>query len=485
MPLVVIVGDAMKSKIQLRPVVRKILGDTITPVSAYLRLRSRFPGTCLLESADYQPDENCFTYLCIRPLAEFRVHNGCIIQRFPGQPRREAPLSGGVGEIEKALRSFKAAFDVSEPEGYDIVSNGLFGYISYDAIEHFEDISLTREADNARRVPSVYYQVFEYLVAINHYRNEIYILRNRSDAPGFNEGPALDEIERIITDGVEVQHGFSTDGDETSNMTDGEHLQIIERCKKHIKRGDVFQIVPSRRFDQPYRGDDFNVYRALRVINPSPYLFYFEFGDFRIFGSSPEAQLIVSDGRASIFPIAGTCPRTGDDTRDQQLIDELVADPKENAEHVMLVDLARNDLSIRCEDVQVDTYKEVQKFSHVIHLVSKVSGQLNDGIDAIELLADTFPAGTLSGAPKYRAIELIDTYERSERGVYAGAIGFLGFCGSCNHAIIIRSFLSKNNILYRQAGAGIVADSVPQKEVDEVRSKLGALKKALVMAGEI
>ena len=241
-------------------------------------------------------------------------------------------------------------------------------------------------------------------------------------------------------------------------------------------------MVLSRRFSQDFKGDEFNVYRALRSINPSPYLFYYDYSTYRIFGSSPEAQMVVHEGIAEIHPIAGTFRRTGDDIKDQELAIKLLEDPKENAEHIMLVDLARNDLSKNCHEVKVTNYKEVQFFSHVIHLVSKVTGAINAGVSGYQIFADTFPAGTLSGAPKYRALQLIDEYEPTTRSFYGGGLGMIKLNGDLNHAIIIRSFLSKNNKLYYQAGAGIVIDSNPESELQEVHNKLAALKKALEMS---
>lgn len=259
----------------------------------------------------------------------------------------------------------------------------------------------------------------------------------------------------------------------------------MKKAKEHCFRGDVFQLVLSRRFFQNFKGDEFNVYRTLRSINPSPYLFFFDYGDFKIFGSSPEAQLIVQDGKAEIHPIAGTFKKTGDDKKDLISAKELAKDPKENSEHVMLVDLARNDLSRNGTNVVVEKNREIQFYSHVIHLVSKVTCKMKTTTNTFRVVADTFPAGTLSGAPKHKALQLIDKYEKIKRNFYGGAIGYMDFNGNFNHAIIIRSFLSLNNQLHYQAGAGIVADSIPESELQEVYNKLGALDKALIQAEKI
>ena len=249
----------------------------------------------------------------------------------------------------------------------------------------------------------------------------------------------------------------------------------------------MFQIVLSRRFIQRYEGDDFRLYRALRSINPSPYLFYFDFGSFRIFGSSPETHCRIEGGKAYIDPIAGTAKRTGDSEADRKAAEYLRNDPKENAEHVMLVDLARNDLSRNCHNVKVDFYKDLQYYSHVVHLVSRVSGELDmagtgDGADTVKTFLDTFPAGTLSGAPKVRAMQLIAEYEPHRRGPYGGCIGYIGLNGSLNQAITIRTFVSRNGELTFQAGGGIVAKSDVEYELQEVNNKLAALRKAITMA---
>ena len=285
-------------------------------------------------------------------------------------------------------------------------------------------------------------------------------------------------------------YDFHPVGDTSSSLTDEEHKENIRKGIRHCLRGDVFQIVLSRRFIQKYEGDDFKLYRALRSINPSPYLFYFDFGGFRIFGSSPETHCRiekVTEGSQTAFhafidPIAGTTRRTGDEEQDRKNAEYLRNDPKENAEHVMLVDLARNDLSRNCHGVKVEFYKDLQYYSHVIHLVSRVSGVLDDQADPIKTFIDTFPAGTLSGAPKVRAMQLISEYEPHNRGAYGGCIGYIGFDRSLNHAITIRTFVSRNGELWFQAGGGIVAKSNEEYELQEVNNKLGALRRAILLA---
>ena len=356
--------------------------------------------------------------------------------------------------------------------------NGFYGYTTYDSVQYFENIALN-VAEGPSAIPLLQYSFYRFIIAINHFNDEMTLIENLEEGQKSN----LSQIEKIIDAQAFNTQKFTVEGEETSNCTNEDFKEYVVKAKSHCKRGDVFQLVLSRQFQQKFKGDEFNVYRALRSINPSPYLFYFDYGSFKLMGSSPEAQIKISNGKAIINPIAGTFRRTGEMAKDIQLGKNLAADKKETAEHVMLVDLARNDLSKHADNVTVEVFKEVQYFSHVIHLVSTVSGQLKGS--PIEIVADTFPAGTLSGAPKYKAMQLIDTYENQSRGFYGGAVGIIGLDGSVNLAIAIRSFVSKNNMLYYQAGAGIVIHSDEEKELQEVNNKLAALKKALLLAEKI
>ena len=376
------------------------------------------------------------------------------------------------------IDSFSKAFKADDND-YKFINNGLFGYMAYDAVRYFEDVKLSVK-DDSIQIPDIYYAVYQNIIAINHFKNEAYLF-----AHCYETENNIPELEQLLNIRNFATYNFKIDGERESNLEDEEYREHVALAKKHCQRGDVFQLVLSRRFSQGFKGDEFNVYRALRSVNPSPYLFYFDYGDFKIFGSSPEAQLIVSDGKAEIHPIAGTFKRTGNDEQDAQLAKELKTDDKENSEHVMLVDLARNDLSRNGSVVQVENYREVQFFSHVIHLVSKVTGMKKSDIPTMKVVADTFPAGTLSGAPKHMAMQLIEKYEKTSRGYYGGAIGFMDFTGNFNHAIMIRTFLSKNHKLHYQAGAGLVAASDPESELQETFNKLGALTKALEIAEDI
>ena len=455
---------------------KKILADTITPVSIYLKIRDKFPNSILLESSDYHANDNSFSYICFNPIASIKVAGDTIEQNFPDG----SILRNRTNNVPKTIHKFTKRFKVNSDEDFKFINNGIFGYTAYDAVKYFEDISISKKP-NSLDIPDIYYAVYQNIIAINHFKNEAYIF-----AHCFNDNASnINEILHLIKSRNFAEYEFSTDSDIESNLTDNDYKKQIDLAKKHCARGDVFQLVLSKKFSQKFKGDEFNVYRALRSINPSPYLFYFDYGNFKIFGSSPEAQLVVNKGVAEIHPIAGTFKRTGNDEKDAELAKQLAADEKENAEHVMLVDLARNDLSRHGSQVKVETYREAQFFSHVIHLVSKVTGKVHDNTSTMQVVADTFPAGTLSGAPKHKAMQLIEKYEKTSRAFYGGAIGFMDFNGNYNHAIMIRTFLSKNHELHWQAGAGLVSKSNPDHELQEVYNKLGALTKAIELAKDI
>ncbi len=455
---------------------KKFLADTLTPVSVYLRIRDKFHNSLLLESSDYNSNNNSFSYICFNQIAKFEIFNNEIIKQFPDniEVRNPCVKDNILDELETFINSFKIKKD-----NLPFINNGLFGFTAYDAVQYFEDIKITKK-NNSISIPEMYYGIYKNVIAIDHFKNIVYVFCHSNDATN-----NIDEIYQIIKFSDFNNFKFRSVEKVESNLSDKEFINQITKAKKHCKRGDVFQLVLSRRFDQKFFGDDFNVYRALRSINPSPYLFYFDYGNFKIFGSSPEAQLVIKNNHAEIHPIAGTFKRTGDDTMDKLLAEKLMNDPKEVSEHVMLVDLARNDLSRNCCDVKVNKFKEIQFFSHVIHLVSKVTGRLEDNTKNLNIIADTFPAGTLSGAPKHMAMSLIDKYEKTNRGYYGGAIGVLDFQGNFNHAIMIRTFLSKNNCLHWQAGAGIVDKSNNINELNEVYNKLNALTKSIEMANNI
>lgn len=449
-----------------------MLADIISPVSLYLRFRDEFTNALLLESSDYHGSENSKSFLCLKPLAGIEVKNNRVMTTYPDG---EHEISLTEQSYEVVLGTFLSSIVVDDEDAD--TPKGLFGYMNFNAVQLVEDIEF-RKKERYEDVPLAKYQFFQYVISIDHFRNELtlYEFCNRKLDSEF------DRLVEIIKSFDVPAFPFSTKGEEISNLTDKEFLEILQKGKDYCQSGDVFQIVLSRRYEQQFEGDEFNVYRALRSINPSPYLFYFDYGSFKIFGSSPEAQIVIQNRNASIYPIAGTFKRTGADDEDRIRAQQLAQDPKENSEHIMLVDLARNDLSKHGENVEVATFKEIQFYSHVIHLVSHVTAQLHENTDPLRMVGDTFPAGTLSGAPKYRALELIDQLEPSARGYYGGAIGFMGLNGDFNHAIMIRSFFSQQSKLFYQAGAGVVAKSEIDSELQEVHNKLGALRKALEKA---
>ncbi len=469
-------------RIKINTQYRHLLADTVTPVSVYLKLRDVFAESILLESSDYRGNDNSFSYICSDPVAEFIVKDGVATIERPNLPTQTLEVKN-KGEAINALKSFSASFDVEEQKDLKFITNGLFGYMAYDAVTLYEDLDFSDNEPSGHDSPEMIYRVYRYVVAINHFNNDLYVFEHQPEGM-FSEG-GLENVIAILRSQALPTYHFRANDDEESNFTDEEFVDVVKKGIGHCMRGDVFQMVLSRRFSTGFQGDDFNVYRALRSINPSPYLFFFDFGSFKIFGSSPEAQLVVKDKQATIFPIAGTFRRTGDDERDAVLAKKLFDDPKENSEHIMLVDLARNDMSRHGDKVKVEVFKEIQFYSHVIHLVSKVTGELASQTEGYQMAADTFPAGTLSGAPKHMAMQLINKYEPNRRGYYGGAIGFMGFNGDFNHAIMIRSFMSKANRLYYQAGAGCVAKSIPESELQEVNNKLAALRKAINAAEEL
>ncbi len=479
-------------KIQLKTSIHKMSSDLYTPVGIYLRLRDKFRDTILLESTDHHTAENSFSFIAINAIGGIEIVDEKVVEyKFPNALPIQTPLTDKP--VSDLLWEYMQAYEVEGGEKQVKFAQRLFGYTAYDAIPFFESITFNEQpyanvssADRfftakSTAIPLMRYRLYQYVIAIDHFRDELFLLENHI------EGVEGDKkvVQNIICGRDLPQFPFELEGTEQSNLNNEEYLEMVRKGIAHCYRGDVFQIVLSRRFEQKFKGDEFNVYRALRMINPSPYLFYFDYGEYKLMGSSPESQLIVANGKAIVHPIAGTFKRTGDDYTDKIEAERLLLDPKENAEHVMLVDLARNDLSRVCEKVEVSHYREVKYYSHVIHLVSEVTGVVPTNANPFLLMAKTFPAGTLSGAPKFKAMQLINTYEKTARSFYGGAIGYLGFDGSCNQAILIRSFLSKSNTLYYQAGAGIVASSIPENELQEVNNKLGALKKAVAYATEM
>ena len=488
-----------------KTVTRKILADLYTPVGVYMRLRDIYPQSALMESSDYHGSDNSRSFIGVHPIASIAVGHGIVTATYPDGKveKQELPAFGeGKGEecklaISKAINDFIQSFHV-EGEGKDFC--GLYGFTTFNAVRYFENIPVKDTTMEKNDAPDIYYIMYKDIIVFDHFNNtmELIVLNEANEEEKSEEAKQENSSLSTLRSSLEIDallkavnkanvkpYDFHPVGETTSTLTDEEHKANIRRCIQHCLRGDVFQIVVSRRFVQKYEGDDFKLYRALRSINPSPYLFYFDFGGFRIFGSSPETHNRIVGNKAFIDPIAGTTKRTGDMEQDRKAAEFLRNDPKENAEHVMLVDLARNDLSRNCHGVKVDFYKDMQFYSHVIHLVSRVSGTLDEGADHIKEFIDTFPAGTLSGAPKVRAMQIISELEPHNRGAYGGCIGFIGLNGDLNQAIVIRTFISRNGELWFQAGSGVVAKSNDHYELEECNNKLGALTKAIHIAEKL
>lgn len=460
---------------KLNTQIKKIVADTHTPVSIYLTLRDKYLKPLLLESSDYNSKEGHYSYICLNPLAEISIVDSFLLEKKNGLGQTNKILS--KQDTLAKLEAFRQYFEFDNQE-YKFCYAGLFGYTSYDVIPNFEDIKF--EVRRQLNFPEMFYAIYTLILVFDHNSDSLYIISHADNV--LTCELQLQEVEQNIRYGKQSTFPFETVGNIESNLSDEDYKVMVNKAKVHCKQGDVFQLVLSKRFSQKFKGDEFNVYRVLRNLNPSPYLFYFDLGNFKFFGSSPEAQLVVQNNIAEIHPIAGTYKRTGNDVEDMVKAKELLNDPKEQSEHMMLVDLARNDLSKYCSNVHIDFLKQAQFYSHVIHLVSKIKGILKRGIKPFDVLTGTFPAGTLSGAPKHKAMQLIDKYEPCSREFYGGCIGFISHDSHINHAIMIRTFISKDYYLYFQAGAGIVISSDAEKENEEVYNKINVLQKAIQQA---
>lgn len=463
-----------QQKIKLKNKFIEKYGDRLTPVEAFYRLRDYAVDPILMESSDYHSKEGSLSFLCIKPIAEIKLENALIKTKILNQQHKELAFNNG-SSIDEILYEWKSSFKLENASPIQEKLNGFFGYNCFEAVSSFEQFPLKK--DNLS-IPELMYRLYQFVIVFDHFNHRMYYSENI--LPGSKS--ELDLLEKQLKIPSNSHFEFKATDTRISNMSDGYYMDLVEKGKAHCKRGDVFQIVLSRAFEKKYSGDEFLLYRTLRASNPSPYLFFFDYSDFKLMGSSPEAHLVLEKGKANIFPIAGTYKRTGNDLQDQERSKALAEDPKENAEHVMLVDLARNDLNRFAKKVKVESFMEIQFFSHVIHLVSRVGGEIAANLNPFKGLANSFPAGTLSGAPKRKAIELINKYEPDNRGFYGGSIGMINFNNDMNQAIIIRSLLCKDGILNYQAGAGIVIDSVPEKELQEVENKIAALENAIELA---
>lgn len=461
---------------KLHTVYTKQLADLHTPVELYLKLRDKFPHSFLLESSQYHTKENNYTYICLDPLASFiSTTEQTVITNITQQ---KTTLDNTEIDITSELSNFIQSIKLDKPQELTFINNGLFGYTNYDSIALLHNIDIQQSKED---IPCIQYHFFRYLLVFNHLNNELYLIEHLQD----NQSTTLNKIVELLHCTSPSPYPFETIEEEQTDLSDQEFMDNLEKVHQHCQQGDVFQLVLSRAYNYKFQGDEFNVYRTLRSINPSPYLFYFDYGNFKIFGSSPEAQLVVKNNKAYIHPIAGTFKRTHDRKKDELLAIELKNDPKENAEHTMLVDLARNDLSMESNDVNIEDFKSIEYYSHVIHLVSKVSARIENQLNSLSVFKNTFPAGTLSGSPKRKAIELINLYESKPRGFYGGSVGILGLDGSINQAIFIRSVVSKNNKLHYQAGCGVVILSDLKNELQEIHNKLKAVRTAITLAQKV
>lgn len=454
---------------------KKFLADNITPIEFYSKIRNYFPNTLLLEYYNYKINKNNYSIICINPISEIIIDSNKVKIFYPNENYEFFSINKKIKIyilIDNFLKKFRSI-------NFTTIYSGLYGYISYESVQYFEKIKFNNYIKDNYRVPQIRFNFYSNLIIFHNIYNKFSIIEHKF--PGKTR-IKINKLLNLIHKKKFIYFSFNIIENLSSNLTDFEYKKMVNLGKKSCLKGEIFQIVLSRQFQQKFIGDEFNVYRILRYINPSPYLFYFDYSNYKLFGSSPESQLIIKNKKAYIYPIAGTIKRSGNNKKDKKLAKYLIKDAKENSEHVMLVDLARNDLSKNSLKVKVEKYKKIKYFSHVLHMVSKVSGKLKKNIYPIKIFIDTFPAGTLSGAPKYRAMELIDKIENQHRGLYGGSIGFLGLNGNINTAIIIRSFVSKNNILFFQAGGGVVYKSKKENELQEINNKLMALNKAIKSA---
>lgn len=444
----------------------KISADHLTPVLIYQRVKEIYPCSSLLESFEQRNHQQHYSYIAFDRLGHFQYENGKITTRIAKNIfSKEIHPSEIISELDQQLNNISfSAFE------FPFSTGGFLGYLSYDAAIAHHELS---EGLNSE-IPLFKYQFYKYFLVFDHFRDEVHLFENLLE-----EESCIDEITHFIQNGKTSENLFNLNGDEIADMGNEEFISLAKNAKNHCARGDVFQLVLSRKFEQKFKGDDFAIYRELRRLNPSPYLFYFDFGNFHLFGSSPEAQLILKKNIAKVNPIAGTYKKTGDSIHDNQQKENLLKDEKEIAEHMMLVDLARNDLNKTGLGAKVIKFREIEEYSHVFHLVSEIETEIKKDVNKMEIVFNTYPAGTLTGAPKHKAMQLIQQYEKSNREFYGGCIGIIDSNKNFNHAITIRSILSKNNTLTYRAGAGITIQSDEKNELEEINNKLNALRTAI------
>ncbi len=473
------------------PVHRRLGADLLTPVSAFFQLRQEATSPFLLESVEGGEKMARYSFLGRNPYLTVTAHGRETRLEFADQNVADSTVQQDIFTV---LADLMSRYTEICPPGLPRLTGGAVGYFSYDCIRLIERLPNAPTDDLS--VPDAIWCFYDTIAAFDHVKHQLVLMASAFIRPEENERSVydaamakLDALEATFSRSISLgSDPVQLVGSVESNVSPENFEASVRRAKDFIHEGDIFQVVLSQRFASQFSGDPFNLYRALRQVNPSPYLFYLDFDSFKLVGSSPEVLVRVENGRAELLPIAGTRPRSEDPVIDRELEAELLNDPKERSEHLMLVDLGRNDLGriSKYGTVNVEKYAFIERYSHVMHIVSAISGELNESENALDVFKACFPAGTVSGAPKVRAMEIIDELETSRRGVYAGAVGYLDFRGNMDTCITIRTMLVKDDRVFIQAGAGIVADSDPSAEYEETRNKAKALHRAMnVAAGEL
>jgi len=468
----------------LIPMYEIITADLLTPVLAYLKIRENGKQSFLLESVEGSLNLARYSFIGKNPQKIFFNNALALTEKVDG--KEETKQENIFAYVKKELKKFKQPKIDELPD----FTGGVVGFLGYETISLIEKV-VPRNENGFENADSIF-GIYKTILAFDHYKHQIILISN-VDVTEFNSIEAayqsgkteLAKLRSELKKPIEFSSDFSFEKDFQTNFSTEEFYKIVEESKQNIIEGDIFQIVLSKRFSTGYSGDLFNVYRALRIINPSPYMYHLEFEhDFTVIGTSPEDLLKVKNGKAQLLPIAGTRRRGKNSEEDKKLETNLLNDPKELAEHTMLVDLGRNDLGRVCkyDSVKVSELMKIQRYSHVMHIVSKVEGELSNDHDALDALQACFPAGTVTGAPKIRAMQLIYEYEKLRRNVYAGAVGYFDFSGNLDMCIAIRTLFAKGKTLYWQAGAGVVADSTPELETKEINNKAAVLVNAMQYA---
>jgi len=464
-----------------RLIVRRRIGDIETPVGAMLKLGADAPGSFLFESIAGGERLGRYSFIGLEPDYWFRIQDGVAAVSKTGD--FSAPLSTSDDPV-KALRDFVSFAQAETEAALPPMASGAFGYIGYDMIQHIEPVAIT--AQDTLHVPEALLVIPRVVIVFDHIYQEILLIGRVEDGNDAAIDALLDTVEARLERLPETppKDQPPVDVTLTSNTTKERYFEIVDQCRDYIRAGDIFQVVPSQRLSTPFSRKSISFYRALRRLNPSAFMFHMNLGDVRLVGSSPEILVRLRDGRVAIRPIAGTRPVSGDALEDARRAEGLLADPKEMAEHLMLLDLGRNDVGrvAAYGSVEVTEQFIVERYSHVMHIVSHVEGNLREGLDAVDALFAGFPAGTVSGAPKIRAMQIIDEMETARRGIYGGAVGYFGWNGDLDTCIALRTAVIKDGQLHIQAGGGVVLDSDPQYEYDETLHKAGALRRAVELS---